>query len=240
MRPEVWAPAMWQTMHSVALGFPRSPTEQQKAAYRAFFVGLGDVIPCETCAASYRRLMLFGSAAGRIPSLDAALDAPSPCPLTPSPLFAWSVALHNAVNAEIGKAGKGGRPWTPEQARTSVLAGGGWGGARKPTSPLPTPTSDPPGHVDVVATPEDVATATPGTDVPDDKPPKSFPPPLSLVVTLAAGFFVAALALLVAWTLSTLAGSAAQWACLVLLGGIGRAMQAARGWSGPRRSSSSC
>lgn len=118
MRPEAWGKAMWQTMHAVALGYPKEPTEYQKLAYRSFYASLGEVIPCGPCAASYRRMM---HKHGGMPSLDAALEAgagPKSCGT--SPLFDWTVRVHNATNAELGKPSN----WTPERARTSVLRGG--------------------------------------------------------------------------------------------------------------------
>ena len=127
MHPDVWAAATWQTIHAVAMGYPRDPTELQRQAYRTFFAAcLGEVLPCGSCAASYRRFML--SRGGR-ESLDAALASDS--------LFEWTVALHNAVNAELGKPGGA---WSVERARVAVLNGGREGGvhstARQPLDVL--------------------------------------------------------------------------------------------------------
>ena len=117
MRPEAWGKALWQTMHAVALEYPRNPTELQKLAYRTFFVGLGDVIPCKSCAASYRRLLYKR---GALASLDSALEGGSKtCANATSPLFDWTVDIHNAVNAELGKA-----PWTAQRTLAAVLRGG--------------------------------------------------------------------------------------------------------------------
>lgn len=107
MRPSVWAPAMWRTMHAVALAYPDRPADDdhyRKAAYRTFFVALGDVIPCAACAASYRRLILAESR-----SLDVALDRGT--------LFDWTVTVHNRINAEIGKP-----TMSIRQAKESILS----------------------------------------------------------------------------------------------------------------------
>lgn len=106
MHPSVWAPAMWQTIHAVALGYPETLLDldpYRKATYRAFFISLGDVIPCAACAASYRRLILSETS-----SLDDALDRGT--------LFEWSVEVHNLINAELGKP-----TMTSTQARGALL-----------------------------------------------------------------------------------------------------------------------
>lgn len=128
MHPDVWARAMWQTIHSVALGYPRAPRALQKAAYRAFYAGLGEIIPCETCAAAYRRMMLFR---GGLRRLDAALDGmdASSCPGATSPLFDWTVDVHNAVSRELRDGiSSPDFDWTPERAFAAVVRGGTEGG----------------------------------------------------------------------------------------------------------------
>lgn len=102
----MWAPAMWRTMHAIALAYPDRPADDdhyRKAAYRTFFVALGDVIPCAACAASYRRLILAESR-----SLDDALDRGT--------LFDWTVTVHNRINAELGKP-----TMSVRQAKESIL-----------------------------------------------------------------------------------------------------------------------
>lgn len=120
MRPEVWGKALWQTMHAVALGYPSEPTEYQKLAYRSFYAGLGEVIPCESCSASYRRMM---HKRGGLVSLDEALEGTKVCKNSTSPLFDWTVTVHNAVSEELGKPSS----WTPERTRTAVMRGGSEG-----------------------------------------------------------------------------------------------------------------
>lgn len=87
--PSVWGPLLWKTIHIVALAYPARPTPDDVLAYRAFFVALGDVIPCCKCRDNYKRhlqeLPIDAGLAGR------------------DDLFAWTVSLHNIVNAETGK-----------------------------------------------------------------------------------------------------------------------------------------
>ena len=118
MRPDVWGKSLWQTMHAIALGYPADVSEYQKLAYRSFFAMLGEVIPCDTCAASYRRLL---HKRGGLATLDAALDGSKACKSSTSPLFDWTVAVHNAVNRELEKSSS---DWTPDRARIAVLRGG--------------------------------------------------------------------------------------------------------------------
>jgi hypothetical protein len=83
---------MWATIHFIALGFPESPTVAQRAAFTDLFDRvLPMVIPCNECATNYRRHLreLGGMSFRRFDSA--------------SSLFEWTVALHNKVNAELGK-----------------------------------------------------------------------------------------------------------------------------------------
>ena len=144
MRPEVWGKSLWQTMHAVALGYPSEPTEYQKLAYRTFYANLGEVIPCESCAASFRRMM---HKRGGLKSLDAALDASqsrATCEnKAASPLFDWTVDVHNATNAELGKPSN----WTSERTRAAVIRGGAEDG-----EPPPAPVSSSAQHDVISAT----------------------------------------------------------------------------------------
>jgi hypothetical protein len=120
---ELWGAATWRAMHCVALGFPGDADEFQRATYRHFFVALGQVLPCPVCAESYRRLL---RSPARDAALDAALAAPSNMSTTSTskdrstvlnPLFEWTVDMHNAVNAELGRPAS----WTPRLALDAIL-----------------------------------------------------------------------------------------------------------------------
>lgn len=88
--PPLWGPCMWRTIHYVAMGYPQAPSVYEREMYRSFYVSLGQVMPCMTCAQGYQELV--GVAGG---GLDAALDS--------GRLFEWTVELHNAVNAKLDK-----------------------------------------------------------------------------------------------------------------------------------------
>jgi hypothetical protein len=94
---------MWRAIHYTALGYPASPSEDDVAAYGAFFGSLQSVLPCESCANNYRRHL------GDLP-IEPFLHA--------GRLFEWTVHLHNIVNRELGKARF---DWTPDEARSALL-----------------------------------------------------------------------------------------------------------------------
>ena len=54
MKTVAWGPPTWKAMFFIALGYPTSPTMYHREAYRRWFEGLGDVLPCSYCRASYR------------------------------------------------------------------------------------------------------------------------------------------------------------------------------------------
>ena len=85
MDTTVWGPATWLFIHSAALAY--SPSS--KEAYKAFFMNLGDVLPCPNCRAHYKSLL-------NEKELDAALESPVS-------LFEYTVDFHNAVNRSLEK-----------------------------------------------------------------------------------------------------------------------------------------
>lgn len=104
--PRLWGEPFWATLHYVALGYPeRDPSPEQQDAYAAFYAAAGHVLPCSACAANFLRhtdQLPLG------PALAQGRDA----------LFAWTVALHNTVNRELGKP-----ELTAEAARAKLEAG---------------------------------------------------------------------------------------------------------------------
>jgi hypothetical protein len=107
MDPRVWGRAFWSTIHHVAMGYPTAdPTDEQVQAYRAFYTGLGSVLPCGTCSHNYARHM-------SVSPVDGFLDGRTS-------LFAWTVSLHNVVSQEQGKP-----QWTVERAQAHYNQGGG-------------------------------------------------------------------------------------------------------------------
>jgi hypothetical protein len=99
MTPEVWGRHLWYSIHFIALDYPDAPTAEQMEQYQVFFENLGSVLPCYKCSQNYKRhLQEMPLTAHALASKDN--------------LFAWTVALHNIVNKETGKA-----EWKIDQAK---------------------------------------------------------------------------------------------------------------------------
>jgi mitochondrial FAD-linked sulfhydryl oxidase len=93
-----WGPALWRSIHTICRMYPQTPSDKDKAAYKAFLERLADVIPCDECASNYQK------------NLRAMQDGDS--------LFAWSVRMHNAVNHELGRKSD----WTVDAAMRALNA----------------------------------------------------------------------------------------------------------------------
>lgn len=102
--PKSWGPYFWRTIHFTAMGYPNRPSALDKQRYKSFYTNLHHVLPCETCAVNYQRHIHQ-----ELP-IDGHLNSSAQ-------LFAWTVALHNLVNKEIGKRSD----WTVEEARSALL-----------------------------------------------------------------------------------------------------------------------
>jgi hypothetical protein len=177
MPMSAWAPAMWRTIHAVALAYrpssiSSSSSGSKRAAYRAFYLGLGDVLPCDACAQGYKRLLAPGGQL--LAELDAALDD--------GLLLEWTVRLHDAVTEHSGK--KGGGPgnasaasrqpveaWTADRLRQELT---------NPAASTPGAASDASGGIFTLAGRTNV---------------------VGLTLMMAAGFFVALVVLLILWFL---------------------------------------
>jgi hypothetical protein len=86
MDPKIWGPSAWDFIHTVALGYPSSPTLTDKNNYRDFYTNIGNILPCPVCQRHYNEFLN-----GRLLDLDEALES------TES-LFNWTIDAHNNVN----------------------------------------------------------------------------------------------------------------------------------------------
>lgn len=89
MEPKVWGRYLWTSIHTIALGYPDEPSEQDKKDFKEFFTSLWKVIPCQRCSDNYKRHLT------ELP-IDGFLGSNTD-------LFKWTVDLHNIVNKELGK-----------------------------------------------------------------------------------------------------------------------------------------
>lgn len=55
MNPALWGKHYWAAMLLVAVSYPEKPSVDEMHAYRRFYEALMYVLPCESCAANYRR-----------------------------------------------------------------------------------------------------------------------------------------------------------------------------------------
>ncbi|ACH46809.1 putative thiol oxidoreductase [Feldmannia species virus] len=81
-----WGPAGWKFLHSVAHGFPTTPSVEEVNDYTIFFETVGSVLPCRLCRASYNEFI------GRLPVEAANRDQ----------LTRWLWKIHNMVNEKLG------------------------------------------------------------------------------------------------------------------------------------------
>ncbi len=89
--PESWGPSLWLLMHVVAATYPVDPTPEARRQFAAFYASLQHVIPCGGCRRGYAALI---NGSHRL-TPDVLADRMS--------LFRWTVDVHNAVNAKVGK-----------------------------------------------------------------------------------------------------------------------------------------
>lgn len=89
MLPDIWGKHMWFSIHFIAQDYPLEPTQDDVNSYKHFFENLWKVLPCYKCSVNYKRHLK------ELP-IDQYLESREL-------LFAWTVELHNIVNAELGK-----------------------------------------------------------------------------------------------------------------------------------------
>tara|TARA_X000001036_G_scaffold235030_1_gene219405 strand:+ start:2274 stop:2858 length:585 start_codon:yes stop_codon:yes gene_type:complete len=86
MMTKVWGPPGWFFLHCVSFGFPVSPDEDKKKAYKEFFISIGKILPCKYCRASYDDFVKENPP--RVSSRD--------------DLVEWLWEIHNKVNEKLG------------------------------------------------------------------------------------------------------------------------------------------
>ena len=57
MLPDIWGPTVWKSIHLIAAAYPEYPRQSDKAHFKSYFSSLGFVLPCPTCASSYRAFL---------------------------------------------------------------------------------------------------------------------------------------------------------------------------------------
>jgi hypothetical protein len=82
-----WGPGAWLFLHSITLAYPENPTEQDKERIKAFFLTLGEVLPCRYCRENFIR---------HIRKLPIQCDSRTD-------LVLWLIDIHNQVNEMLKK-----------------------------------------------------------------------------------------------------------------------------------------
>jgi len=54
MDPAFWGNSTWKYLHTITFNYPLNPTKEDKIKYYNHFKQLGDMLPCSTCADSYK------------------------------------------------------------------------------------------------------------------------------------------------------------------------------------------
>lgn len=88
MRPSVWGPIFWHTMHIISLGYPEEPDENTRQAASSFYQSLSALIPCPICRTHYTHH----------------LQETPPTTESRKSLVEWVWTIHNKVNRDIGKS----------------------------------------------------------------------------------------------------------------------------------------
>ena len=87
--PSVWGPALWKSIHIIALAYPDDPSQEDATRYKNFFHAFEHVIPCQVCRAHYAENLRSYPIE---PHLKSKHD-----------LFSWTVEVHNLVNEQTRK-----------------------------------------------------------------------------------------------------------------------------------------
>jgi len=122
---KLWGSSAWRTIHSIAYAYDLRHHQglldaSDRDAARAFFQSLRHLLPCSTCRSGLIELLDSSEVATL---LQHGIDS--------GKLFAWSVQLHNAVNAKLMPPNKRDNLMTLENARDALMT---------PPMPPPIPT----------------------------------------------------------------------------------------------------
>lgn len=104
--PDVWGPHGWKFIHYITLGYPTTPSQEDKDKYANFFNSLRYVIPCSICGAHFRENLKNN------PINDDILSSKLK-------LIEWGIKMHNLVNKNNNK-----KVYTMEEGLDEILKNG--------------------------------------------------------------------------------------------------------------------
>lgn len=89
--PRKWGSSAWTFLHSVAVCYPKQPSDEDKQHYKMFFLSLPYVLPCLRCQENFLRHM--STEACNFDNAFTSRDS----------LVRWVIDLHNHVNRDLRK-----------------------------------------------------------------------------------------------------------------------------------------
>ncbi len=88
--PDTWGSSFWITAHTVAAGYPKTPTSEEQKQFKIYFDTFEHILPCKECKENWKLVV------EQRPLTDAALT-------TTVTLSRWVLDVHNLVNEKLGK-----------------------------------------------------------------------------------------------------------------------------------------
>ena len=88
--PDVWGPHGWKFIHYITLGYPSTPSINNKKQYLDFFTNLQYVIPCSICGNNYKDHLKIAPLTDKILS-------------NKKEFIEWGIKMHNLVNLSNNK-----------------------------------------------------------------------------------------------------------------------------------------
>jgi len=89
MDPAFWGKPTWLYLHTLTFNYPLNPTIEDKQKYYNHFKNLGDMLPCPSCATSYKLYFQY------IPITEYLDDIYG--------ITFWLYTIHYLVNKKLGK-----------------------------------------------------------------------------------------------------------------------------------------
>ena len=88
--PETWGSSFWITAHTVAAGYPKTPTSEEQNKFKEYFDTFEYILPCQECRENWKLVL------EQRPLTEAALA-------NRITLSRWVLDVHNLVNEKLGK-----------------------------------------------------------------------------------------------------------------------------------------
>ena len=102
--PEIWGPHIWRTIHYISLGYPETPSLNDKQIYKNFITSLKDVLPCAMCRKHFTELLTTHPLTEQVLS-------------SKTNLIKWCIDAHNIVNIQNNK-----KVFSYEEAINSIMS----------------------------------------------------------------------------------------------------------------------